>query len=51
MDFNYQFEIDEFLQGTLLEVDAVIVDNQIVFFVCWENVSDFVKMYDGETMG
>ena len=45
------FEIDEFLQGTLMEIDAVIINNEIKFFCPAENLNDFAKVTEGLTCG
>lgn len=46
-----RFEIDEFLQGTLMEIDAVIINNEIKFFCLAENLHDFAKVTEGLTCG
>jgi D-alanine-D-alanine ligase-like ATP-grasp enzyme len=51
VDTNFVFEIDEFLTGTLVGMDCIIINNEIKFFVAWVNACDYVKQYEGQTTG
>ena len=48
---NIQFEIDELLTGTLMEIDSVIINNDVKFFCAAENLHDFAKVHQGVTCG
>lgn len=48
---EYEFEVDEFIDGELVHCDAMIIDNQIKFFMAGKCSFALARFFDGKPVG
>ena len=48
---NIEFELDEYLSGTLCETDCLLIKEEIKFFCCWKNMRGFKEFLKLKNVG